>query len=193
MNRHAYGRLAQGERVDTLIGKSIGIIGFGSIGRELARRLAGFQCTLLAYDPYLQSGNTDPSGVQLLPLDEVLRQSDVISLHLPSTKETNKLVNKEFLTKMKPGSYLINTARGEIVDEDALFSALQSGHIAGTALDVFTEQPPDASNPLLTHPKVLVTPHMGAHTDGSTNAMGWMSLTDCLSVLNGNEPKYRVA
>lgn len=176
----------------TLVGKTVGIIGFGTIGRELARRLVGFQCNLLAYDPYLAPESATELGVKLLPLEDVLSRSDVVSLHLPVTQETRKLVNLTFLSSMKPGSYLVNTARGDIVDEGALLEALQSGQISGAALDVFTEEPPDVSNPLFSNPKVLLTPHMAAHTDGSTNAMGWMSLTDCLAVLRGEEPKYRV-
>ena len=176
----------------TLVGKTVGIVGFGTIGKELARRLLGFQCTLLAYDPYLASESAKDFGVKLLPLEDVLSRSDVISLHLPVTNETRRLVDLTFLSTMKPGSYLVNTARGDIVDESALLDALQSGHISGAALDVFSEEPPDISKPIFSNPKVLVTPHMAAHTDGSTNAMGWMALTDCLAVLRGEEPKYRV-
>ena len=93
---------------------------------------------------------------------------------------------------MKPGSYLINTARGELVDEEALTTALQSGKLFGAGLDVFSKQPPEALNPLLGLPQVLATPHMGAHTDGATNAMGWGALNDCLAVLRGEEPQHRV-
>ena len=177
----------------SLVGKSIGIIGFGSIGRELARRLSGFQCNILAYDPFQPPANVEKFGANLIELNKVLSQSDLVSLHLPATNETKKMVNQDFLSRMKPGSYLINTARGDIIDEAALLGALESGQIAGAALDVFTEEPPVISSPLFSHPNLLVTPHMAAHTDGATNAMGWMSLTDCLAVLKGEEPRYRVA
>jgi D-3-phosphoglycerate dehydrogenase len=93
---------------------------------------------------------------------------------------------------MKPGSYLINTSRGELVDEHALLEALQTGHVAGAALDAFAQEPPGAENPLLAHPNVIATPHTGAHTDGATNAMGRGALDACLAVLRGEAPAYRV-
>jgi D-3-phosphoglycerate dehydrogenase len=93
---------------------------------------------------------------------------------------------------MRRGSYLINTSRGGLLDESALFDALQHGHLAGAALDVFDEEPPSPDNPLLTLPQVIATPHMGAHSDSATNAMGWTALRDCLAVLLGQEPVYRV-
>ena len=93
---------------------------------------------------------------------------------------------------MKPGSLLVNTARGELLDEEAVARALESGHLRGAALDVFSQEPPGAENPLLAFEQVIATPHMGAHSDSATNNMGWMSTRDCLAVLNGEEPKYRV-
>ena len=93
---------------------------------------------------------------------------------------------------MKPGSVLVNTARGELVDEAALAAVLETGHLKGAALDAFKQEPPDADNPLLGMEQVILTPHMGAHSDSATNAMGWMSTLDCLAVLKGEEPKYRV-
>jgi len=176
----------------TLEGKTVGIVGFGSIGRQLGRRLNGFNCRILAYDPFPDLPFASEFGIHFATLDEVLHQSDIISLHLPLSSSTQGLVNENFLNQMKPGAMLINTARGDIVDETALLNALQSGHLGGAGLDVFCQQPPDPSNPLLSLPNVLVTPHMGAHTDGATNAMGWMSLRDCLAVLRGEAPQFRV-
>ena len=102
------------------------------------------------------------------------------------------MVDAEFLDKMKKGAFLINTARGELIDETALLEVLKSGKLRGAALDVFSKQPPDPSNPLLALPQVLVTPHMGAHTDDAANNMGWWALNDCLAVLRGEEPDHRV-
>jgi phosphoglycerate dehydrogenase-like enzyme len=102
------------------------------------------------------------------------------------------MVNASFLAQMKQGSILINTARGELVDETALLQALQSGHVRGVALDAFQTEPPGAGNPLLALPQVIATPHMGAHTDGATYAMGSMAVEECLAVLAGAAPRWRV-
>jgi len=177
----------------SLEGKVIGLLGFGAIGRQVARRLVGFNCRILAYDPYPDREYAQTTAVELVSRDEVVGKSDFLSLHLPLSQETQDLVDVTFLKKMKPGAFLINTSRGELVDELALYAAIQSGHLSGVALDVFTQQPPDADNPLLALPQVIATPHMGAHTDGATNAMGWRALNDCLAVLRGEKPKHRVA
>jgi D-3-phosphoglycerate dehydrogenase len=177
----------------SLEGKVIGLLGFGAIGRQVAHRLVGFNCRILAYDPYPDREYAQMTAVELVSRDEVVGKSDFLSLHLPLSQETQDLVDSTFIQKMKPFAFLINTSRGELVDELALYAALQSGHLSGAALDVFTQQPPDADNPLLALPQVIATPHMGAHTDGATNAMGWRALNDCLAVLRGEKPKHRVA
>jgi D-3-phosphoglycerate dehydrogenase len=176
----------------SLEGKVIGLVGFGAVGRRVAQRLGGFECTLLAYDPFPDAAEATRLGVQLLPLEAVARQSDFLSLHCPVTSETRGMVDAAFLSLMKDGSVLINTARGELVVESALLQALHSGKLRGAALDVFSQQPPDPANPLLALPQVIVTPHMGAHSDGATNAMGWGALQDCLAVLRGLPPSHRV-
>ena len=176
----------------SLKGKTVGLIGFGAIGRQVARMLGGFDCTLLAYDPVVDEASAAVLNVQLLERDEVTSRADFLSLHCPVLPETRSMVDAAFLTRMKPGSYLINTARGELVDENALLASLKSGHLSGAALDVFASQPPAPDNPLLLHPSVIATPHMGAHTDGAMSSMGWMALNDCLAVLRGEEPLYRV-
>jgi D-3-phosphoglycerate dehydrogenase len=175
-----------------LEGKTIGLVGLGAIGRQVAQRLLCFGCTLLAYDPLVQSIPKELPGVQLIPMDEVIRRADFLSLHCPLTPETRGMVDADFLERMKPGAFLVNTARGELVDETALQAALQSGRLRGAALDVFTAQPPPAEHPLLSIPQVIVTPHMGSHTDSATRAMGWMALNDCLAVLRGEAPKHQV-
>jgi D-3-phosphoglycerate dehydrogenase len=177
----------------SLEGKCIGILGLGAIGKQLSRRLAGFDCQILAYDPLADKEFAAKNNIRLLPIDEVIAQADFLSLHLPLLPETRKMVNAEFLGKMKKGSYLINTSRGELVDEAALLAALKNGKLRGAGLDAFSLEPPDPSNPLLHLPQVIATPHLGAQTDGATNNMGWMALEDCLSVLRGEAPKYRVA
>lgn len=177
----------------SLEGKTAGIVGFGAIGKQVARRLAGFDSRLLAYDPYPDLAFATEHGVEIIGIDDLLAQSDFVSLHLPLLPETHRLVNHDFLAKMKLGAFLINTARGEIIDEAALVEALEGGRLRGAALDVFAVEPPDAANPLLALKQVISTPHLGSQTDGATNRMGWMALEECLAVLGGEEPRYRVA
>jgi phosphoglycerate dehydrogenase-like enzyme len=176
----------------SLVGKTVGLVGLGAIGREVAGRLAAFDCYLLAFDVAPDAAFAREHGVTLVALEELLAQSDFLSLHAPLLPATRGMVDEAFLAAMKPGAYLINTARGELVDETALLRALQSGHLAGAALDTFAQEPPGGDNPLLALPQVIATPHMGAHTDGSTTAMGALALADCLAVLEGRAPRYRV-
>jgi D-3-phosphoglycerate dehydrogenase len=177
----------------SLEGKTVGLIGLGAIGKELTRRLRSFDCRLLAYDPAPSRSFAETNNVELVSLDDLLSQSDFVSLHLPLLPETQGMVNRTFLAKMKMGAFLINTARGEIVEESALLEALQSGHLRGAALDVFAVEPPSRDNPLLALKQVIATPHLGSQTDSATNRMGWMALRDCLAVLRGEEPEHRVA
>ena len=177
----------------TLENKTIGLLGLGAIGKQLARRLQGFDCRVIAYDPYADPDFAHEHGVELAGFDKVVAAADFLSLHLPLLPETRLLVNAAFLAKMKNGAYLINTSRGEVVDESALLAALESGRLKGAGLDAFAVEPPDPANPLLHLPQVIATPHLGAQTDGATSNMGWLALQDCLAVLRGEEPKFRVA
>lgn len=176
----------------TLQGKVVGILGLGAIGKEVARRLQSFECRLLAYDPAPDQAFAAAHGVQWAELAEVRAQADFLTLHLPLTPETQNLVDRDFLAAMKKGAFLINTARGEIVDEAALVEALQSGHLRGAALDAFQREPPEPENPLLSLPQVIAVPHLGSQTDGATCAMGRMALEDCLRVLQGLPPRHPV-
>jgi D-3-phosphoglycerate dehydrogenase len=177
----------------TLQGKSIGILGMGAIGKQLIRRLVGFDCLVLVYEPFPDLEFAEQHHVMLLDQAAVISQVDFLSLHLPLTPETHGLVNREFLSRMKPGAFLVNTARGEIVEELALLESLENGHLGGAALDTFTQEPPPEDHPLLQFPNVIATPHIGAQTDGATNQMGRMALDDCLRVLRGEQPLFRVA
>ncbi len=169
-------------------GKVVGLIGFGSIGREVARRLKGFGCGLLAHDPYGEQEAADECNTRMVSLDELLHCADFVSLHAPVTASTEKMVNREFIGRMKEGSFLINTARGELVDEQALVEALERGRLQGAALDCFIEEPPDKESALLRLPQVIVTPHTGSHTDEAINRMGWTALDNCLAVLRNERP-----
>jgi phosphoglycerate dehydrogenase-like enzyme len=175
-----------------LEGKTVGLLGLGAIGKQVARRVRAFDCLVVAYDPCPDTAFARDYSVELLPQEDVIRRADFLSLHLPVLPETHGMVNAALLAQMKPGSFLINTARGELVDESALLEALRSGYLAGAALDCFVIEPPAAANPLLALPQVIATPHMGAHTDGAINAMGWMALRDCLAVLCGEPPTHPV-
>jgi len=177
----------------TLENKTIGLLGLGAIGKQLARRLQGFDCRVMAYDPFADPGFAREHAVELANMDEVAAAADFLSLHLPLLPETRQLVNAEFLSKLKKGAFLINTSRGEVIDEEALLAALESGHLKGAGLDTFTVEPPDTANPLLRMPQVIATPHLGAQTDGATSNMGWMAMEDCLTALRGEEPNFRVA
>lgn len=179
-------------RGQTLEGKVIGLVGFGAIGKYVARLLQGFRCTILTFDPFIAPAQAVELNVQLCSVEDLLSMADIISLHCPVTPATRRLVNTSFLAQMKPGAFLINTARGELVDEQALYEALHSGHLAGAALDVLTQQPPLPDLPLLSLPQVIITPHMGAHTDRATQEMGWGATQDCLAVLRGEQAVNRV-
>jgi len=176
----------------SLEGKTVGILGLGDIGKQLARRLSGFDCQILAYDPFADKTFAIDHGVILASMDTVIAKSDFLSLHLPLLPETQGLVSDEFLSKMKKGAYLINTSRGEVIDEGALLRALEGDHLRGAGLDAFSVEPPDPASPLLHLPQVITTPHLGAQTDGARSNMGWIAMKDCLAVLRGEEPKYRV-
>lgn len=176
----------------TLEGRTVGIVGLGAIGKEVARRLSGFDVQLLAYDVQQDTAFAAAHGVQFLSLEELLAEADFVTLHVPLLAQTSGMVDRRFLDQMKEGSYLINTSRGELIDEPALAAALASKHLAGAALDAFRHEPPAPDDPLLTFEQLIATPHMGAHTDGATNAMGRLALADCLAVLDGREPRYRV-
>jgi len=176
----------------SLEGKTIGILGLGAVGKQLARRLSGFDCKILAYDPLMDTKFAIEHGIKMATIDEVVAESDFLSLHLPLLPETRGLVNSDFLARMKKGAFLINTSRGDVVDEQALYQAITSGHLRGAGLDAFAIEPPDPANSLLHLPQVIATPHLGAQTDGATSNMGWLAMQDCLAVLRGEEPKFRV-
>lgn len=143
--------------------KTLGIIGMGKIGTEVAKRAKSFGMNILGYDPYLSSERAKKLGIQKANLDTIARESDFITLHTPLTNDTRNLINEEYLLKTKKGVRFVNCARGGIIDEKALVKAIQSGHVAGAALDVFTKEPV-ADPELLENPNIIVTPHLGAST-----------------------------
>jgi D-3-phosphoglycerate dehydrogenase len=146
-----------------LFDKTVGIVGFGRIGQLVAERLKGFGVEILAYDPYVSAQKAGQVGARLVSLDELLAESDFITVHLPKNAETLGLIGKEALTKVKPSVIIVNAARGGIVDEEALASAVAEGRVAGAGIDVYAKEPTTES-PLFEHESVVVTPHLGAST-----------------------------
>lgn len=154
-----------------LFEKNIGIIGLGRIGTLVAHRLAGFGANLIAYDPYVTPTRAQQIGVQLVTLDELMQQSDFITIHIPRTPETVGLVGEAEFAKARPNLRIVNCSRGGIIDEDALYQALASKRIAGAGLDVFVNEPP-AGSPLLGLDNIILTPHLGASTDEAQEKAG---------------------
>jgi len=144
-----------------IMGSTIGIIGLGRIGRAVATRAVGLGMKVLAFEPYPNNEFIEQWNIELADFDDVLGRSDYVTLHSPSTPETYHLMNADTLAKMKPGSVLVNTARGSLIDEKALIQALDSGPLRGAGLDVFEVEPVEADNPLLKMDNVLVSPHVG--------------------------------
>ncbi|HEY1598235.1 MAG TPA: phosphoglycerate dehydrogenase [Pirellulales bacterium] len=162
-----------------LAGKTIGLLGLGRIGRAVVPRAVGLGLRVIAHDPFADRDFTALHGVELCSLDDVFAQSDIVSLHLPATADTRDLVNRRTLGLMRRGSVLINTARGGLVDEDALAEALASGHLAGAGLDVFKVEPLPLTSPLLKFDNVVMAPHMGGLDEESGEAMACLA-AECL-------------
>ncbi|MEF3405345.1 phosphoglycerate dehydrogenase [Agromyces sp. CCNWLW203] len=173
----AHSALAQGEWKRSaytgveLYEKTIGIIGLGRIGALIAARLQAFGTNVIAYDPYITAARAQQLGVQTVSLDELLEQSDFITIHMPKTPETTGMIGTEQFARMKPTAFIVNVARGGLIDEDALHDALVNRTIAGAAVDVFVSEPPRDS-PLLGLPNIVVTPHLGASTDEAQEKAG---------------------
>jgi D-3-phosphoglycerate dehydrogenase len=169
--------------IPDMYGKTVGLIGFGEIGRGVARRLSGFDVRILVYDPYVKEM---PEGITACTLPELMRESDFVSVHVRSTKETENLVSAEMIALMKPTSYFINSARPAVVDEDALYKALRDKRIAGAAIDVFNVEPPGREYPLVRLDNVTLTPHMaGGSRDAFYGSPGKLAVD--LKVLLASE------
>ncbi|ANF30357.1 phosphoglycerate dehydrogenase [Leifsonia xyli] len=173
----AHSALAQGQWKRSkytgveLYEKTVGIIGLGRIGALITARLQAFGTNVIAYDPYVTSARAQQLGVQLVTLDELLAQADFVTIHMPKTPETTGMISDDQLAQMKDTAFIVNVARGGLIDEDALYRALTTGTIAGAGLDVFVSEPPQDS-PLLALENVVVTPHLGASTDEAQEKAG---------------------
>ena len=180
-----------------LEGSNLGIIGFGASGQELARRARGFGMRILAIDKYpiddqvldeLKPEFAGSSG----DLDEVVAQSDYLSLHLHLNEETRYLIDENRLARMKPDACIINVARGALVDEEALYRALQAGRLGGAGLDVFADEPPDPTAPIYQLPNVVATPHIAGVTTGTSRRRAQCAAANIECVADGEEPLYRI-
>jgi len=154
-----------------LFEKTLGIVGFGRIGQLVAHRMQAFGMNVIAYDPYLQPAKAAQLNVELVELDELLKRSDFITIHLPKTKETANLIGEEALKKVKPEVRIINAARGGVLDETALYNAIKEGRVAGAGLDVYSTEP-CTDSPLFELDQVVATPHLGASTDEAQERAG---------------------
>ena len=172
-----------------LEGKTVGIIGFGDISKALAKMLSGFDCKVLAYDLKWDENTAKTLNVEYADIDTIRKNADIISLHVPSTPETDGMINKEFLSGMKKNAILVNTARGRLVVAEDLAEALNNGIIAGAGMDVFSPEPPNPDNPLLTAKNTVLLPHSGACTIESHEKAGMMAANNVADFFAGKEVK----
>ncbi|MGN8552223.1 UNVERIFIED_CONTAM: C-terminal binding protein [Microbacterium sp. SLM126] len=188
--RAGWGLVSSVGSVAPLQDRTLGVVGFGAIGRAFAERMRPFFASVLAYDPAAPVVGATVSR----SLDELLSESDAVSLHLPLLPQTRGIIGAEQLARMRPGAILVNVSRGGLVDEAALAAALASGHLGGAALDVFQAEPLPDDSPLRTAPNLLLTPHVAWFSDDSSARMTQWTIDDVVAILNGELPRWgRVA
>jgi D-3-phosphoglycerate dehydrogenase len=174
-----------------LAGKTLGVIGVGRIGAALTARAKALGMRILGHDPLIPEDAIRQAGAEPVPLEALLAESDFISLHVPLTETTRGMMRADMLARCKPGARLISTARGGVIDEQALLASLDQGHIAGAALDVFTTEPPGRS-PLVLHPRVICTPHIAAQTREAQVRAARDIAEEVLAALEGRSLRWRV-
>jgi glyoxylate reductase len=170
-------------------GATLGIIGWGKIGRAMARRGLGFKMRLL-YATRSTNGDESLAGATRVSLTRLLQQADFVSLHVPLTPQTRHLIGAKELALMRPGAVLINTARGAVIDQRALYRSLKAGHLGGAGLDVTDPEPIAKNDPLLTLPNVVISPHIGSATDTTRNLMADIATENIIAVLGGRPPRF---
>jgi len=182
---HAYG-VGEIHRLNSMV---LGILGLGRIGRAVARKAQGFGLTVKGFDPYIPAADLEGTGIQPVSFEELIKTSDFISLNLLLTKETRHLIDAKALASMKNTAYIINTCRGEVIDEAALVEALKAKKIGGAGLDVLTKEPPDPQNPLLNMPNVIVTPHSAFVSHEASLELKWRAIKAIADALEGRIPQ----
>ena len=170
----------------------LGVIGIGKVGREVIQRAQSFQMKILAYDPFVSAEHATLLGIELVPLERLLAESDFICLHTPLTESTRGMINDERLSIVKPSVRILNIARGELIDENALARAVEEGRVAGAAIDVFSSEPPKDDNPLLKSERIIVTPHLGASTQEAQEEVAREVAEQIICVLQGQSARYTV-
>jgi D-3-phosphoglycerate dehydrogenase len=171
--------------------KTLGVIGLGNVGSEVARRAQGFQMRILGYDPFISDERARTMGIELVPMETLLKESDYITLHIPLTKDTRGMIGKKELNIVKPTLRIINCARGGLIDEEALVQAIEEGRVAGAAIDVFVKEPVTDSV-LFSSDRIIVTPHLGASTEEAQVGVAVDAAEQVLAVLNGHTARYAV-
>ena len=173
-----------------LYGKKLGVAGYGAIGREVAVRAKAFGMEIHANDPYMPKEKIEEDGARAVDLDTMLKESDIISIHLPVLPSTRAMVNKDWFSRMKPTAYVINTARAAVIDQKDFVEALQNKTIAGAAIDVYWQEPIPANHPLLKMRNVTLTPHMAGLTTDVDSWSGNMMGDEVIAYLSGKPGKY---
>jgi D-3-phosphoglycerate dehydrogenase len=184
--------LATGAPIFRIAGRTLGIVGFGKIGQTLASKARGLGLHLLAFDPHLSADKARPRGAEIVSLEELAKRSDFVSVHSPLTPETEGLIGESLLRRMKPTAFVINTARGGIVDQDALLHALEQGWIAGAAIDVFVPERLPAEHPLLARDNLIATPHVAFYSEESVLEVETLAAENVAAILSGRRPRALV-
>lgn len=177
------------DKANELMNKTVGIVGFGQAGSYLTKFLHPYEVEMLVYDPYVSKEKIDSTGAKKVDLETLLTKSDLVTLHCQMCEETHHLINKERLDVMKESAYLVNTARGGLIDETALYEALSNKRIAGAALDVFAVEPASKDNPLFSLENILITPHMAGWTKEALVREARGASEEVIRVLSGKMPK----
>lgn len=187
-----YSKLLEGEWMRFLgreiKGKTVGLLGFGDIARKVAKKLSGFDVNIIAYDLFPNETLARELGVEMVSKNEVLKLSDIVSIHIPNTPENYHTMNDEAFAMMKEGAYFINTARGALVDADALCRAVKSGHLSGAATDVYEKEPLKKDDRLLKTDNIICTPHTGAETYDAYVAVSLNTAQGVIDAIEGREP-----